>query len=53
MKKNRKPRLTEDNLPIDAKEWTEDDWRTLHVHLEAIKKEVAERHKEPAESERK
>lgn len=41
----RKKMLTDDGLPRDPKDWTEADWRTLHTHLEAIKREIAERHR--------
>ena len=37
-------RLTPDGLPRDANDWTEDDWRDLHVALERVKASVAARH---------
>jgi hypothetical protein len=40
-----KPRLSPDGLPIDARDWTEEDWRDLHVAIERIKARVAARHK--------
>ena len=33
-----------DGLPIDANEWTEDDWRDLHRAMERVRKRVKERH---------
>ena len=37
---------TEDGVPRDAREWTEVDWATLHRHMEAVRREVGDRHKE-------
>lgn len=39
-------RLNRDGLPIDGKDWTEDDWRDLHNAIETIKRKVAKRHAE-------
>lgn len=41
---------TIEGLPKDAREWTEDDWRTLHYHMEAAKREIAERHAKQEEN---
>ena len=51
MKKDRHPRLSRDGLPVDAKVWTVADWRTLHLHLEAVKRKVAARHRDEEEAE--
>ena len=37
-------RYTEDGLPRDAKEWTEEDWKSLNAAMERVKREIAERH---------
>ena len=37
-------KYTEDGLPRDSNEWTEEDWRDLHNALETIKKKVGQRH---------
>ncbi len=39
------PRLNKDGLPVDPKEWTEADWRTLNETLEKVIREVSGRHK--------
>ena len=31
-------------LPVDANEWTVEDWRDLHEAIEQVKRRVAERH---------
>ncbi len=38
-------RFTQDGLPRDKNDWTEDDWRDLHEALESVKRKVKERHK--------
>jgi sugar (pentulose or hexulose) kinase len=44
--KRRLRKLTEDGLPRDANEWTEDDWRELwRLYREAVRR-IGERHKE-------
>jgi hypothetical protein len=37
---------TADGLPRDARNWWPEDWASLHRHLEAARREIAERHKE-------
>jgi hypothetical protein len=39
------PKLNKDGVPMDAKDWTVEDWRDLHQTIERIKKRVAKRHK--------
>jgi hypothetical protein len=39
-------RLNVDGLPIDAKDWTEADWRDLHEAIERVKRNVAARHRQ-------
>jgi hypothetical protein len=39
------PKLNKDGVPLDAKDWTVEDWRDLHRTIERIKKRVAKRHK--------
>lgn len=34
--------LSDDGLPKDSLEWTEEMWAILHRHLEAAKKELRE-----------
>lgn len=43
-KKEHAKRWTEDGLPRDDKDWTEEDWKDLHEGIEAIKRKIAERH---------
>ena len=43
--KRERRRLSEDGLPKDTKEWTEDDWRDLHEAMEEAKRKIADRHK--------
>lgn len=40
----REKRVTPEGLLRDAKDWTVADWKSLFVHIEAAKKEIAERH---------
>lgn len=44
MTKRERRRLSDDGLPIDAKAWTEADWRDLHEAIETMKRKVSERH---------
>lgn len=44
MTKRERRRLSPDGLPVDAREWTEDDWRDLHEAMETVKRKVAKRH---------
>ena len=44
MKKNRKPRLTADGLPIDGREWVAADWSDLFHAMERAKKLIRGRH---------
>jgi hypothetical protein len=44
--RDRSKRFTEEGIPKDAKEMSEDDWRDLHYGLEEIKRKIRERHKE-------
>lgn len=37
-------RLTDEGLPRDARDWTEEDWRDLHLAIEEIKAKVRARH---------
>lgn len=37
-------RFTEDGLPRDANEWTEEDWRTLYEALETVTRKVRDNH---------
>lgn len=37
-------RFTEDGLPRNPNDWTEDDWRALHVAMEAAKREIRGSH---------
>jgi hypothetical protein len=53
MKKDRRPRLSPDGLPIDATAWLREDWESLHRAIEAVKREVSARHKEPQEEAKK
>lgn len=39
--KDRKPRLTVDGLPIDARDWLVQDWIDLHEAIEKVKRNVA------------
>jgi hypothetical protein len=41
----KKVKVNKDGLPLDAKDWTVEDWRDLHQTIERIKKRVAKRHK--------
>lgn len=43
-KRNTAGRFTEDGLPRNASEWTEDDWRTLWEHLQAITSTIGAKH---------
>jgi hypothetical protein len=43
--KRRLRKFSADGLPIDAREWTAADWRTLHEAVEKVKRDVAARHK--------
>lgn len=45
MKRDTK-RLSRDGLPVDARDWTEADWRDLHEAVEDVKRKVAQRHAE-------
>lgn len=42
-------RLTRDGLPVDAREWREEDWRDLHLLIEEAKRRIAARHKAEGE----
>ena len=44
MESPRKIKLNRDGLPIDARDFTEDDWRILYNAIEAAKREIAARH---------
>jgi len=44
VKKNRKPRLNRDGLPIDGRDWIPADWQDLHEAMEAAKRTIKERH---------
>ncbi len=44
MTKRERRRRSPDGLPIDAKEWTEADWRDLHEAMETVKRKVKARH---------
>ena len=51
MTKKERRSLSVDGMPIDAKLWTEQDWRDLHEAIEAVKRKVAARHKAAREKE--
>jgi hypothetical protein len=51
-RRERAKRLTEDGLPRDARDWTEDDWRALHEGLERIKARVRNNHANDAEKDK-
>lgn len=36
--------FTKEGLPIDAKAWTEQDWRDLHEAMQEVIRKVSERH---------
>ena len=36
--------FSDDGLFRDAREWSEDDWRTLHEAMQKAIKEISERH---------
>jgi hypothetical protein len=38
-------RLSEDGLPVDARDWTAADWQDLHEAIEKVRCLVAERHR--------
>lgn len=38
------PRLSRDGLPLDARDWTAEDWRDLHKAIETVKRKVKARH---------
>lgn len=44
MKKPKSKKLNRDGLPLDARDWTEADWRELHEAIKRIKRNVAARH---------
>jgi hypothetical protein len=44
MTKRERRRLSDDGLPIDAKAWTEADWRDLHRAMETVRWLVGHRH---------
>lgn len=35
-----------DGMPVDARLWTEDDWRDLHEAIEQVKAKVVARHQQ-------
>lgn len=39
-----KPKLNRDGLPIDRRDWTEEDWKDLHEAIEQAKDRIAKRH---------
>lgn len=43
-RRERAKRFTEDGLPRDANDWTEDDWRALHKAMEQVKEKVRANH---------
>ena len=45
-KRYRRNLKTIDGILRDSKLWTVEDWKTLHEHLDAAIREIAERHKE-------
>lgn len=47
--KDRPKKLNRDGLPVDARDWTEADWRELHEAIERIKRNVARRHQPKGE----
>ena len=47
MTKRERRRRSDDGLPIDAKEWTEADWSSLHRAMEQAKQEIRGRHAGP------
>lgn len=44
-RKRQAKQFTPDGLPRNANDYSVDDWRTIHTHLEAIKREIAARHR--------
>jgi hypothetical protein len=38
-------RLSEDGLPVDARDWTAADWQDLHEAIEKAKRLIAGRHR--------
>jgi hypothetical protein len=48
--KDRKLKYDPDGVPVDARDWTEDDWRDLHCGISVIKAMIAARHKAAPES---
>lgn len=41
-----KKKFTEDGVPVDACDWTVDDWRDLFYAMEFTKKRIAKRHED-------
>lgn len=38
-----------DGIPVDARQWTEADWRDLHEAMEQVKERIAARHRDAKE----
>lgn len=43
-RKKLRQRFTEKGLPVDANDWTEDDWRDLHSAIDGVISKIARRH---------
>lgn len=44
MRKKPSAKAARVGFPADPRDWTADDWRTLHTGIEAVKAEIAARH---------
>lgn len=45
MTKKERRSLSVDGLPIDGRQWLEEDWADLHRAIETVKQKVSDRHK--------
>ena len=44
MKKSERRRYSDSWLPVDAKDWTREDWQDLHEAMQTVIKKVSARH---------
>lgn len=45
MTKKQKRQWTHEGIPVDARDWTEADWRDLHEAMEKVLRRIRDRHK--------
>lgn len=44
--------FTEDGIPVDPCAWTVEDWRALHIAMEAARAKISDNHKQEYEEQR-